>query len=109
MQAEVGDQPLDGAVRDGEAFAHHPPPDFPRAIDLEVLREDALDLGRQRQVPLLPRRELLGIDALGDVVAAGRRGDRQHLADRLDPMRLAVFANERDLCLNGRSSSASAK
>jgi hypothetical protein len=33
-------------------------------------------------------------------------GDWQHLADRLDPMRLAVIVNERDHRLNGRSTSA---
>jgi hypothetical protein len=36
----------------------------------------------------------------------GRRGDRQHLANRLDPMRLAVSIDERDHRLNGRSSAA---
>jgi hypothetical protein len=49
VKAEVGHQPLDRAARDGEAFAHHLPPDLPRAIDLEVLREDALDLRLELQ------------------------------------------------------------
>jgi hypothetical protein len=80
-----------------------------RAIDLEVLGEDAVDLGLHRNIPLRPCRELLGIDALGDVVAVGRRGDRKHLADRLGPMDLAVIVNERDHRLNGRSSFAWAK
>ena len=39
----------------------------------------------------------------------GRRGDRQHLADRLDPVRLAMIVDERDHGLNRRSSSAWAK
>src|SRR6266481_8310987 len=39
----------------------------------------------------------------------GRQGDRQHPADRLDPMRLAVIVNEGDHGLNRRSSSAWAK
>jgi hypothetical protein len=39
----------------------------------------------------------------------GRWGDRQHLADRLDPMRLAMIVDERDHGLNRRSSSAWAK
>ena len=39
----------------------------------------------------------------------GRRGDRQHLADRLDPMRPAVIVDEGDHGLNRRSSSAWAK
>src|SRR3954469_3691099 len=38
-----------------------------------------------------------------------RRGDRQHLADRLDPVGIAVLVDERLHRLNGRSSSAIAK
>src|SRR5258708_39891246 len=38
-----------------------------------------------------------------------RQGDRNHLADRLDPVRLAVIVNEGDHGLNRRSSSAWAK
>src|SRR4051812_19024359 len=37
------------------------------------------------------------------------RGDRQHLADRLDPVDGAVLVDEGDHFLNGRSSSAWAK
>ena len=36
-------------------------------------------------------------------------GDRQHFADRLDPMDLMVISDESDHRLNGRSSSACAK
>src|SRR5436190_23708364 len=39
----------------------------------------------------------------------GRGGDRQHFADRLDPMDLTVIVDERDHRLNRRSSSAWAK
>src|ERR1700735_2961355 len=39
----------------------------------------------------------------------GRQGDRQHPADRLDPVRLAVIVDEGDHGLNRRSSSAWAK
>src|SRR3954467_10920838 len=41
--------------------------------------------------------------------AVGRRGDRQHLADRLDPVGPAVTVDEGNHRLNGRSSSAWAK
>lgn len=106
VKAEVGHQAFDGAARDAEAFAQHLTPDLACSIDLEVLGDDALDLGLHRKIPLRPRRELLGIDALGDVVPVGLPGNRQHLADRLDPMDLAVIVNERDHRLSGRSSSA---
>src|SRR6202011_3666307 len=39
----------------------------------------------------------------------GRQGDRQHPADRLDPMRLAVIVDEGNHGLNRRSSAAWAK
>jgi hypothetical protein len=38
-----------------------------------------------------------------------RRGDRQRLADRLDPVGLTVIVDERDHGLKRRSSSAWAK
>src|SRR5699024_6733874 len=56
VKAEIGHQPLDRAARDIEALPHHLPPDLPRAIDIEVLREDAFDLRFELQVPLRPRR-----------------------------------------------------
>jgi hypothetical protein len=43
------------------------------------------------------------------LMVVGRWGNRQHSADRLDPMRLAVIVNERDHGLNRRSSSPCAK
>lgn len=55
VKAEVGHQPRDGAMRDGEAFAQHLTPDLARAVDLEVLGEDTLDLRLKLQVPLRPR------------------------------------------------------
>jgi hypothetical protein len=54
VKAEVGHQPFDRAAGDGKAFAQHLPPDLARAIHLEVLGEDTLHLGLQRQVPLRP-------------------------------------------------------
>ena len=71
-KADVGHQPLDRATRDLEALAHHLPPNLPCAIDLEILREDALDLRLEPQIPFCPRRPFLWIGALGDVVAVGR-------------------------------------
>src|ERR1700757_4162958 len=43
------------------------------------------------------------------MLMVGGRGNRRDLADRLDPMRLAVIVDERDHGLNRRSSSAWAK
>ena len=55
------------------------------------------------------RRSSVGIAAASDMRIVGRRGDRQHLADRLNPVGGAVIVNEGDHRLNGRSSSAWAK
>lgn len=46
---------------------------------------------------------------LGEMGMIGRGGNRQHSADRLDPMDLTVIVDESDHRLNGRSSSAWAK
>jgi hypothetical protein len=68
-------------------------------IDTEVLPEDAPHLDLQGFIPLRPGRQPGGIALPGDMVVVGRRGDRQHLSDRLDP----------DHGSNRRSSSAWAK
>jgi len=49
------------------------------------------------------------VTTLGSVVVVGRWGDRQQLADRLDPMRLSMIIDEGDDGLNQWSSSAAAK
>src|SRR4051794_33779779 len=79
---------LDGAAGNHEAFSPQLPPDLPHAVDAEVLREDPLNLDLQIGVPLRTGRTLAGVDPLGDMRMVGRRGDRQHLADRLDPIRM---------------------
>ena len=83
VQTEIPHQPLDGTPCDGEALAQHLTPDLAHAVDPEVLSEDAFDLWLKPRVPLHPRRQLLGIGALGDMIVVSRRGDRQHLANRL--------------------------
>jgi hypothetical protein len=80
-------------------------PHLARAIHLEVLGEDAGDLRLQRHVPLCPGRQLRRVATRGGMRVIGGRGDRQHLADRLDPVRFALIVDERDHGLNRRSSS----
>ena len=109
LEAHLPHQPLHGAACDGEPFPPQLPPDLAHAVDGEVLRKDAGDLGLQLQVAPGPCRQLGGIAPLGYVLAIGRRGDRQYLADRLDPVDLPVIVDESDHRLNGRSSSAWAK
>jgi hypothetical protein len=84
-------------------------PNLPHAIDLEVLIEHARDLRHQVGIALGPCWQPRRIGPPGSMDAIGRWGDRQHLADRLDPIRPAVIVNERDHGLGRRSSSARAK
>src|SRR5256714_9122941 len=109
LQTKARHQPLDGAAGSREAFSPQLPPDLPHAVDAEVLREDPLNLDLQFGVPLRTGRTLAGVDPLGDMRMVGRRGDRQHLADRLDPIRFPVIIDERDHGFTRRSSSAWAK
>ena len=63
----------------------------------------------ENQIALGSWRQPGRINAPGDVSAVSGWGDRQHAADRLDPMPPTVIVDERDHRLNGRSSSAWAK
>src|SRR5271163_1795875 len=79
------------------------------AIDAEVLLEYAPDLDLQIRIAADPARQPGGIGPPRDMDMIGRRGDRQDLADRLDPVNLTMIVDEGDHGLNGRSSSAWAK
>ena len=65
--------------------------------ELQKLGEDLLDLRSDAMQQLA---------ALGHLRVIGGRGDRQDLADRLDPVRLAMIIDEGDHGLNRRSNSA---
>src|SRR5271165_3853873 len=102
-------QTLHCAARNIKAFALELPPDLANAIDPEVLLEDPTNFDLQRGVAPLAGRQSSGIGPLGDMGAIGRWGDRQHLADRLDPIDSTMIVDEGDHGLNRRSSSAWAK
>ncbi len=102
-------QPFDGATGDHKALPHHLPPYLPHAIDREVLREHASNLGLEDQILTRPCRQTRWILSLRDVLIIGGWSDRQDTADRLDPIGIAVIVNESDHLGNGRSSSACAK
>jgi len=106
LKAHPAHQPRHGAASDVEAFPPQLPPDLAHAVDAEVLLEHASHFDLQGFIALGPGRQPGRIAPLGDMAVVGGRGDRQHLADRLDPMRLAVIVDEGDHGLNRRSSSA---
>jgi hypothetical protein len=105
-QAHLAHQPFHGTARDRKALPHHLPPDLAHAVDREVLREYASDLGLEDQILTRPCRQTRWILSLRDVLVVGGWGDRQDTADRLDPIGIAVIVNESDHRRNGRSSSA---
>ena len=76
------------------------------AIDPEVLLVYPPDLDLQGGIALKPCRQLARIGAPGGVGMIRRRGDRQDMADRLDPVDGAMLVDEIDHGLNRRSSSA---
>jgi hypothetical protein len=97
------------SARNEETFAQQLPPHFAYSIDAEVGIEHALHLDLQHFIPLGARRHPLRIAALRGMFVIRRRGDRQHPADRLDPILFKVIVNKTDHGLGRRSSSAIAK
>ena len=85
------------------------PPHLAGTVSLAILLPHPLDLRAQRLIPMPARRLACRLGFAAGVLVVRRRGDRQDLADRLDPVGIAVFVDERLYGLNRRSSSAWAK
>ena len=85
------------------------PPDLADAIDPKFSSKTRRIFRLSAASRLARAGSLFGIGAPGDMSVIGRRGDRQHPADRLDPMGPAMIVDEGDHGLNRRSSSAWAK
>ena len=109
LQPHLAHQPRHRAPRHRDPFAPKPPPDLAHAVDAEVLLEDASDLRPPLGVAPGTGRRPGGVATARSVGMAPRRGDRQHPADRLDPVDAAVIVDEGDHRFEGRSSSARAK
>ena len=109
LQSAPAHQSFHRAARHGTAFTAELSPDLVVAIDLHVGLPDALDLRRQRFVASSASAALFQVAAKGCVPSVSRRGDRQNLADWLDPVSVAVLVDEVPQDLSRRSSSAWAK
>src|ERR1700682_3515850 len=109
LQTEGLHQPCHGAAGNIVTLTLQLPPDLAHAIDAEVLLEHPLNFWLQGVIPSRSRRQPGRIGAPGGMRMVGRWGDRQHPADRLDPIRRAVIVDEGDHGLCRRSSSARAK
>src|SRR5690606_15838902 len=109
LQAHALHQPGDSTTGNVEALPLHLPPDLAYAVDAEVLVEHPPNLLLQDLIPLCTGWQSGRIGPPGGMLVPGRRGDRQHTADRLDPVRIAVSVDKGDHRFSGRSSSAIAK
>ena len=78
-------------------------------VDTEILLPHPLDLTAPPRIAQRPGRAAPGIACPGLVGMAGRRGNRQHLADWLDPESMPMRIDIPDHHLSLRSSSAWAK
>ena len=103
-KVKLAHQALHGAAGHHDPFPVQLPPDLAGTVDAEVVPVDPGDLSLQLLVSPSPGR---GRPTLGGVV--GRRGDRQHLADRLDPEPVPVLVDVGDHLPGRRSSSAAKK
>jgi hypothetical protein len=108
-QAHLPHQAFHRATGHHDACPAELPPDLAGAVDPEVGRMDPSDLLHKHLILLVARRGLGRIGTLRDMGVVGRRGDRQHPADRLDPVDLTMLVNEGDHGFERRSSSAIAK
>src|SRR5690606_25047303 len=106
---ELPHQPFNRASRHSSALSVQLPPDFTRAVDLEVLLPDPADLLSKDLLSLGPSGSKRRGTLLCFVRVVGGWSDRQHARDRLDSILLPVLVDEghHHLCL--RSSSAWAK
>jgi hypothetical protein len=81
-------------------------PDLAHTVDAEVRLEHTAYLNLQLRIPTRSRRGLGGIDTPRGMSMIGGRGDRQHRADRLDPVGVPVIVDKGDHDFERRSSSA---
>src|SRR5690349_14169002 len=91
------------------AFAAQLPPDLACTVDLEVLIPDPADRAGKLRIALHAMRQPRWIRLPALVLAIRRRGDRQLLADRFDPVLSPMRVDEREHHFPRRSSSAWAK
>ena len=108
-QSRTAHEPLDRAAGYRDAFALELLPDLVGSVDLQVIVPDPLDVHHQCLVTPCPGATPSGVTLLGGITPVSRWGDLEHLADRLDPHRLAILVNEGVHNLLWRSSSARAK
>jgi hypothetical protein len=102
-------QPLDCSASHGYLLSLQMPPHLACSIGPEVLLPQTPNRTAQLGVALQSLRNALRIALSRFVLAVCRRGDRQQLADRLDPVLISMRVDKRQHHLARRSNSAWAK
>ena len=108
-QAQSAHQSLDSAPGNGNSLTVHLFPDLVGSVDLHIGVPDPLDLRDKFVIVLGPVTAQYRLAHLGSMTPVTRRGNLQNLADRLDPIGIAVLVDVRLQLLSRRSSSAWAK
>src|SRR5690606_28894251 len=101
--------PLDRAARHRDVLASQLAPHLARAVDAEIVLVHTSDLRTKLLVTAHTLRSPLRSGLPGLDLVVRRRGDRQLLADRLDPVSVAVLVDKVHHHFGRRSSSAWAK
>jgi hypothetical protein len=83
-------QPLHRTARHGHAFAQQLSPDLAHAVNLKIFLPDPADMLAQSRITPRAGRLPLAVRSPRSMRVVRRRGDRQHLADRLDPVSIAM-------------------
>src|SRR5215510_1912832 len=109
LQPERSHQSFDGTAGDGDALTAELSPDLACAVDLEVIITHAPDFTRNLSIASKARWFPLRLCLSRFLFVVGRGGDRQLLADRLDPVLGAMLIDEQHHHFGRRSSSAWAK
>ncbi len=106
LYSQLFHQALHGASGNFNVFAIHLVPDLSRTIDPKVIVPDSLDIDLELLILLSPFRQPTRISLTRLLLVIRRRGDRQLLADPLDPIFGPMLVDERDQYFGRRSSSA---
>lgn len=99
-------QPLDRAACHRNASATQLPPDLARSVRPEDLLPEAVNRAGDLAIARTTRRQARRIHLPALVLVIRRRGDRQLLVDRVDPVLGPMRACERDQYFPRQSSSA---
>jgi hypothetical protein len=108
-QAQSAHQSLDSAAGNSNSLSVHLFPHLVGSVDRHIGVPDPMDLRDKFVILLGPVTAQCWFAYLGCMAPVTRRGDLQNLANRLDPIGIAVLVDVRLQLLSRRSSSAWAK